>query len=51
MMDVTPMGIACLADGYLDIMTWLYDHGGKDDVTKANNDGKTPMWIACHECI
>ena len=24
---------------------WLYDHGGKDDVTKANNTGQTPMYI------
>ena len=32
---------------HLDTMKWLYDHGAKDDVTKANNNGQTPMWIAC----
>ena len=42
MMDSTPMWIACYYN-HLDTMKWLYDHGAKDDVTKADNDGKTPM--------
>ena len=24
----------------------VYDHGGKDDVTKADNNGHTPMHVA-----
>ena len=33
--------------GELGVCKWLYDNGAAEDVTKANNDGRTPMWIAC----
>ena len=26
---------------------WLFEVGASADITKANNNGKTPMWVAC----
>ena len=38
----------CVAslNGHLEVIKWLYDHGGKDDVTKADNFSQTPMYAA-----
>ena len=35
---------AASLNGHLEVIKWLYDHGGKDDVTKADNNGQTPMY-------
>ena len=41
-----PMARGCYK-GELNVCKWLYDNGAAEDITKANNDGFTPMHGAC----
>ena len=41
------MWIACY-QGHLSMCKWLFEVGAAADITKASNDGFTPMYIACH---
>ena len=40
------MSFACL-NGLLSVCKWLFEVGAAADITKANNNGRTPMWMAC----
>ena len=42
------MIIACW-NGHDSICRWLFEMGAAGDITKANNDGVTPMYTACQE--
>jgi hypothetical protein len=42
------MCIACL-NGHLSVCKWLFEVGASADITKANNNGATPMWSASDE--
>ena len=41
-----PLGYACHKDE-LNVCKWLHAHGAAPDITKAANNGFTPMCIAC----
>ena len=38
--------VCCPENGHLRCGKWLYENGVKEDVSKANNEGLTPMHIA-----
>jgi ankyrin repeat protein len=42
----TPMYEAC-KNAKLDVMQWLFNHGGKEDVRTPDLQGCTPMYVAC----
>ena len=42
----TPMLLYACQNGYLKIVQWLHAHGAAMDVTRPDNDGRTPMFIA-----
>ena len=41
------MWIACM-HGHLSVCQWLFEVGASADITRANNNDRTPMHIACH---
>ena len=42
------MSSACCY-GHLSVCQWLFEVGASADITKANNNDRTPMWVACEK--
>jgi hypothetical protein len=40
---------AACQEGHLSVCKWLFEVGAAADITKAVNNGRTPMYIACAE--
>ena len=43
---MTPMAQGC-DKGELNVCKWLYNHGAGEDISRADNKGRTPIWWAC----